>query len=138
MTHRTEKKNVVEAIFSESPFWNFMGFEIESFEEGAVCLKVEVREELKNVIGTLHGGVYAAMMDTAMGITARSVENTPLATINMNVNYLRPVSEGTIYAKGRVINRSRSLFTVQAEVMDDKDQLAAHAVGSFKRVRPRE
>ncbi|SDH39132.1 uncharacterized domain 1-containing protein [Alteribacillus persepolensis] len=122
----------VAKVFTDSPFWGFMGFEIEKLQEGDVGLSLEVREELYNVNDTLHGGAYAAMLDTTMGMTARSIENAPFVTIDMNVHYLHPIKEGTIYSKGRLINRSKSLFTLEAEVFDQNHQLAAHCVGSFK------
>ncbi|WP_158734855.1 PaaI family thioesterase [Alteribacillus sp. YIM 98480] len=136
MNEDTELKHVA-AVFTESSFWKFMGFEIEKLEQGEACLRLEVREDLMNVINTLHGGVYASILDTTMGMTARSIEDVPFATIDMSVHYLRPIAQGTVYTKGKLISRSKSLFTVQAEMMDEDNNLAAHSVGSFKVLKPR-
>ncbi|PTL37760.1 PaaI family thioesterase [Alkalicoccus saliphilus] len=122
----------VQEKFSESPFWQTMGFELDHLEEGKSILKMPVSKGLENVLGTLHGGAYAGLLDTAMGITGRSVEKQPLVTIDMTIHYFRAVSEGAVYAEGKVLSRSSSLITLEAKAYDESNNMVAHSVGGFK------
>jgi uncharacterized protein (TIGR00369 family) len=63
----------VQKSFESSPFFSHIGFEIIRFEEGNCMIKLNIREHLLNINGTLHGGVHATMLDFILGMTIRSV-----------------------------------------------------------------
>lgn len=114
-----------------------MGFRLHSLKRGEVQLQIDNRHELLNVLGTVHGGVYASMIDTTMGMTARSVEDGLFVTVNLNIHYIKAISEGAVWSKGKVINSGRSLFTVDTEIYNDEGALCAYGTGTFKRVKKR-
>lgn len=127
----------VKEIFKSSPFFAYIGFESLDAENGSVVLKLRVKEELLNVNGTIHGGVHAAMLDTIMGMTIRSVTNTPCATVSLNVNYLNSSSSGEILATAKILSQGYRLVNAEAEMVDENGVMLAKGVGTFKLIRSR-
>lgn len=57
-----------------------------------------------NVKNSVHGGVYATILDTNMGFSARSLGYDEVTTLEMDVHFLKASSKGTVYSKGNVIH----------------------------------
>ncbi|MGV2621416.1 UNVERIFIED_CONTAM: PaaI family thioesterase [Halobacillus marinus] len=125
----------VRLSFEQSPYFQHIGFEIIRFEEGDVLLKLAVTDKLRNVNGTLHGGVHASMIDLILGMTIRSATKTRCSTINLNVHYLAPVSGGDLYAKGKLLQQGYKIVTAEAEMYDREGVMAAKGMGTFKLIR---
>ena len=137
LTLEEKHLQVVHEAFSKSPFWSFMGCTLISLRVGEVEIKLDVRHELLNVVGTTHGGVYASLIDTTMGMTASSVEDGLFVTVNLNIHYIKAITKGSVWSKGKVINKGRSLYTISTEIFDDEGNLCAYGTGTFKLVKQR-
>lgn len=122
----------LKSYFSDVPFWKYVGCTIESIEEGQAVLSLTVLREHMNGNMTLHGGVYATLLDNAMGLAARSQGEKNQATTNMNIHYLAAVSEGKVYARGRIVHRTKRTITTEARVETEDGTLLAMATGSFR------
>jgi len=109
-----------------------MGFTVEEAEPGRVLLKMLVKPHHKQVHGVVHGGVLAALADTAGGMATHTTGlDTPRsATIEMKINYLEAVDKGIIMAEGRVVRRGRHIAVVDCDVRDDR-RLVAKALMTF-------
>jgi uncharacterized protein (TIGR00369 family) len=118
--------------FSDVPFWKHTGCVIESVEAGTSLLSLTVAPEHMNGNMTLHGGVYATLLDNAMGLAARSEGDMKQATTNMNIHYLAAVGEGKVYARGRIVHRTKRTITTEARVETEDGTLLAVATGSFR------
>ncbi|BDH61762.1 hypothetical protein MTP04_18920 [Lysinibacillus sp. PLM2] len=125
----------VKQSFEQMPYFQFIGFEIERFEEDEVLLKLTIQDHLLNVNETLHGGVHAAMIDQVLSMCLRAKTKTRCATINLNINYLAPSNSGTIYAKGKIIQLGYRIATVEGEVFTKDGQILAKGIGTFKIIR---
>lgn len=125
----------VRNSFEGSPFYSLVGFEIIYFEKGNVKIKLPITNKLLNANETLHGGVHATMLDTIMGMTIRSISKTRCVTISLNINYLAPSVSGSLYATGKVIKQGYRIVTAEGELVDEKKNLVAKGLGSFKLVR---
>ncbi|MFD1606955.1 PaaI family thioesterase [Oceanobacillus luteolus] len=121
--------------FEQSNFWNFIGLELEKAEKGSVTLKLPIIPAFINVRESVHGGVYASILDTAMGFSARSLGYDEVITLDMNVRFLKAVSDGTIYAVGNTIHQNRSTVLVEAVLYDEDDNKLAHSTGTFRVVK---
>lgn len=121
--------------FEESPFWNWLGLEAHRIEPGEVQLKLAIRPDFLNVVRSVHGGVYASILDTTMGFTVRSLAGCPVVTVNMNIHYLKATNQGNLWSKGRIISMGKSLATAEAYIYDDEENPLAHSTGTFKMVR---
>ena len=82
-----------------------------------------------NPMGTLRGGVLCDLADAAMGVAYRSTlaEGETFTTIELKINFLRPVIEGRLRAIGRVVEMKQTLFFSEADVIDEKGRLVARA-----------
>ena len=95
-------------------------------------IRIEVREIHLNGSDTLHGGVYASLMDNAMGLAVLALVGTRTATIEMNVHFLGAVNEGTITCHSEVVHRTRRTATAESKVYDADGNLVAMGTGAFR------
>ena len=108
------------------------GFELQSAWRGRAALRMRVRAKHKQVHQVVHGGVIAALADTAGGMaTYMSVpRGSRVATLEMKINFLEPVDRGTIVAEARVLRRGRNFTVVDCDVRAGR-RLVAKALMTF-------
>ncbi len=102
---------------------------MEAADDGSARISFEATDEHLNPAGTLHGGVLATLVDTAMGLAVFRGDNAPV-TIEMKVTYLEPAKPGVLLVEALVRKRGRRITIVEAEITQD-DELVAHAIGTF-------
>ncbi len=109
-----------------------LGARAEAAEDGSARMRFDVREEHLNQAGTLHGGVLATLVDTAMGLAARTTtgDGEVPATSQLTVTYLRPGRPGELAVTAAVRTRGEHLTVCEADVEQDGRPLA-HAVATF-------
>ena len=109
-----------------------LGARLEHSDDGAAVLAFEVRDEHLNPAGTLHGGVLATLVDTALGQAVRSTtgDGEVPATSQLTVTYLRPGTAGRLEVRGRVRTRGEHLTVCEADVEQDGREIA-HALATF-------
>ncbi|MFD7614966.1 PaaI family thioesterase [Streptomyces sp. NPDC059828] len=111
-----------------------LGFTLEEVEYGRAVFALVAGEEHYNPIGSVHGGVYATMLDSAAGCAVQTTLPAGMGytSVDLNVKFLRPstVDTGKIRAVGTVHNSGRRLALAQAELFDSADRLLAHATSS--------
>ena len=97
------------------PFFEMIGFEVLELKPGYSKTRITYREDLTNPDGVLHGGVIATQIDAgitqAMLMTdeyaaVRDTRGT-MATVNLEVKYLRPLVKGTMTCESEIIHRGR-------------------------------
>src|SRR3954470_880900 len=98
-----------------------LGGRIDSADDGEARLHFEALQEHLNPAGTLHGGVLATLVDTAMGQAVRSAtgEDDVPATSQLTVTYLRPGTTGAVQVRAEVRTRGEHLTVCEAEVEQD-------------------
>src|ERR671920_1217377 len=116
----------------EVTFSRHIGAKVEEVEPGRSVISIEVKEVHLNGAGTLHGGVYASLIDNAMGLSVLALVGVRTATIQMNVHFLGAVSGGRITCKSEVLHRTRRTATAEAKVYDAEDSLVALGTGAFR------
>ena len=119
-----------------------LGFALVESEPGRVVLEMRVEERHKQVHGVVHGGVLAALADTAGGMATYMAcrRGTRVATVELKINYLDAVEGGRVLAEARVIRLGRHLAVVDCDLRDDGGRLVAKAlltffVGPFRKQR---
>ena len=90
-----------------------------------------VNDMLLNPQGSLHGGVIAAVMDISMGHLLNKTVGEG-ATIEMKIQYLRPVNQGRVTCEGRFIKKGRTLSFMESRLSDQAGKLAAVATATWK------
>jgi uncharacterized protein (TIGR00369 family) len=120
----------------EIPFAKLLGIETELIEPGHAVLSIKIRDDLKRNGGIAHGGVAAALIDSAMAfaIVPLLSENERTTTVDLTIHYLRPLTGGTVRASARVVRAGRRVVTVSAELFDSEEKLAATALSTYLRL----
>ena len=116
----------------EVTFSRHIGAKVAEVEAGRADVYIDVEEVHLNGAGTLHGGVYASLMDNAMGLSVLALVGVRSATIQMDVHFLGAVSEGRITCRSEVVHRTRRTATAEAKVHDDAGNLVAMGTGTFR------
>jgi uncharacterized protein (TIGR00369 family) len=109
-----------------------LGAEIGEVGDGSARLTFEATDDHLNPAGTVHGGVLATLVDTAMGTAVRSAtdDGDVPATSQLTVTYLRPGKPGRLEVTARVRTRGEHLTVCEADVEQDGRSLV-HAVATF-------
>lgn len=116
-----------------SPFWDFIGLKEQVAENGYAELHLDIKPELLQRMGNVHGGVIASLVDASIGSAVRSTtggEPGP-ATIELKLNYLRPAQGTYLVAKASLYHRGSTTAVGKSEVFDDKGQLIAVGTATF-------
>jgi uncharacterized protein (TIGR00369 family) len=120
------------------------GFELVKARRGRAVVRMSVADRHKQVHGVVHGGVIAALADTAGGMATYMAvpRGTRAATVELKINYLEAVADGVAVADARVIRLGRHLAVVDCDVRDGHRRLVAKAlmtffVGPFQTTRKR-
>ena len=116
----------------EVTFSRHIGAKVEEVEPGRSVITIDVKDIHLNGAGTLHGGVYASLIDTAMGLSVLALVGVRTATIEMNVHFLGAVSDGRITCQSQVVHRTRRTATAEAKVRDSEGNLVAMGTGAFR------
>ena len=116
----------------EVTFSKHIGAKVEEVEPGQSVIRIDVRDIHLNGSGTLHGGVYASLMDNSMGLAVLALVGTRTATIEMNTHFLGSVSEGRIICHSEVVHRTRRTATAESKIYDADGNLVAMGTGAFR------
>ena len=124
---------------SVGPLGDTLGIVGEVLEPGYSRMRLDVDPAWHNPNGVLHGAVIYTMVDYSMGGTVQRglPENEYCATIEIKINYLATVREGTLTAESRVVKQGRNVAFTESKVTDGQQRLVATASGSWYIFRPR-
>jgi uncharacterized protein (TIGR00369 family) len=125
-------EHLVRYFNKEVTFSRHIGAKVEEVEPGRSVVSIDVEEVHLNGAGTLHGGVYASLIDNAMGLSVLALVGVRTATIQMNVHFLGAVGEGRITCESEVVHRTRRTATAEAKVRDAESNLVALGTGAFR------
>jgi uncharacterized protein (TIGR00369 family) len=107
---------------------------LEEVEFGRAVFSLFPGEEHYNPIGSVHGGVFATLLDSAAGCAVQSTLPAGMAytSLDLNVKFLRriTVETGRVRAVGTVLNGGRQTALAEAKLIDDQERLLAHATSS--------
>jgi len=116
-----------------SKFSALMGFEVAKLYPGGAILHVVTEDHHRQIHNVMHGGVIAALADTAAAIAAYTVvpSGSEVVTIELKINYLLPVAGGKLRAEGKVLRAGRNFIVVECDVTKQDGALAAKALMTF-------
>jgi uncharacterized protein (TIGR00369 family) len=134
MTGLEAMQAVVSGDLPSSPFVEVIGVRAVEAEDGKVTLAVLPEEHHANPAGGVHGGLAAALLDSAMwsAVLTKMPAGTFCTTLQMNVNYVRPLpmNEGEVRAEGRVVHSGRRTAVAEGQLFDANGKLCAHGTAT--------
>jgi uncharacterized protein (TIGR00369 family) len=119
--------------FASVPYARLLGLELGEMSRGEVTIHLEVRDELRQNQGVVHGGAVASLIDTAaaFAVLTQLELNERVTTTDLTIHYLRPVSAGRLTATARIVRGGRRLLVLSVEVTNDQQVPVATAVTSY-------
>lgn len=114
-------------------FMQMLGFSIDKADEHEAVVRMDVPDALITPLGTVHGGVIAALFDTGLAIAiARRLSGLDrIATHSLTVSYVAFSKEQVLFCRARVVSLRRSVATVEGEVVEEGGAMIAKALGTF-------
>lgn len=124
----------VRDSFWRQPFMDHIGARITALAPGFCEITVDYRRELTQQHGFVHGGVLAAIADSAAGYAAFSLmpAETSILTVEYKLNLLRPGAGEAMIARGRVLKPGRTLTVVQSDVFARRGGAEEQVVASLQ------
>lgn len=123
----------IHEAFASVPYAKFLGLELGEMKPGEASLHLEVRDELRQNQGVVHGGAVASLIDTAsaFAVVTQLEPNERVTTTDLTIHYLRPVTAGRLSATARTVRAGRRLFVLSVEVVDEQQRMVATAVTTY-------
>lgn len=119
------------------PVAQLIGFILVEAEADRAVFAFTASERHTNPMGTLHGGILCDIADAAMGIAYATglAEGESFTTLELKINYLRPVWNADLRAEGHVVRRGQSIGLVECDVVDEEGVLVARASSTCMTLR---
>jgi uncharacterized protein (TIGR00369 family) len=120
-----------------APIGNLLGLKLLEAENGTAVVEFVADERYANPAGTLHGGVLCDLADAAMGFAYYTTlaADESLTTLELKINFLRPVWKATLRAKARVVRAGKIVGLVECDVLDEQQRLVARASSTCMTLR---
>jgi uncharacterized protein (TIGR00369 family) len=107
-----------------------LGYDVTKAESGRVVVTLVPDDSHLNPSGTVHGGLAATLLDSAMGLAIWSTleKGFGQTTLEFKISLIRPITSGmgVIHAEGSVLNRGRRVGTAEGRITDERGRLLAH------------
>ena len=119
------------------PVASLIGFTLTEVEPGRAVITLDAAGRHANPMGTVHGGVLCDIADAAMGMAYAATldEGETFTTLELKINFLKPVRTGRLVATGRVVKGGRTVALIECDVLDDKERLVARASSTCMTLR---
>ena len=139
MTKQVIGVESLQELLSRGPFNQWLNFTVLSAGEEGIEVQVTWREEW--VVNPdrryTHGGILAAIVDTAADYAIAANLGRPVPTISVRVDYHKAAMPGDLIAKARVVRMGSQYSTAEAYVYDADDNLVASGRGTYFTAPPR-
>jgi uncharacterized protein (TIGR00369 family) len=114
------------------PIATLIGFRMTAIDLGRSRFELDADDRHHNPMGTLHGGVLCDIADIAMGAAYASTlgEGESFTTLELKINFLRPVRTAHLVADGSVVQRGRMVGVAECSVTDERGRLIAKATST--------
>ena len=108
-----------------SSFDQLIGLKVEEVTEDGVTASFQIRDELLQPFGILHGGVLCSVVETVGSISGHAWSKGAVAGTSNHTNFLRATRDGTLTARSRPLQRGRTQQLWQVDITDEADRLVA-------------
>ena len=122
-------RRIIDGVDPPPPVSKLIGFRMVAAEEGSATFELDAGPQHSSPPGTLHGGILCDVADAAMGCAtlSRLEEGELFTTVELKINFLKPVWSGRLTAVGAVVKGGRTITLCDCRVTDDSGSLVAYA-----------
>jgi len=122
----------LERMYAAAPINAYFQPRLHIPQAGVAELRLTIRPDFHHAAGAAHGAVYFKALDDATFFAANSVvEDVFVLTVSFNLYLTRPIAEGEVIARGRLISRSKRLYLAEAILEDQRGREIARGSGAF-------
>lgn len=120
---------MIPADTNDVPVARLIGFGVKEITDGSAIVTLAAERRHANPMGTLHGGVLCDIADAAMGMAFASTlaPGESFTSIELKINFFRPVWEARLQAEGKVVRRGSTIGYTECEITDEGGRLVAKA-----------
>ncbi|MBV9669684.1 MAG: PaaI family thioesterase [Acidobacteriales bacterium] len=117
---------------NDVPVARLIGFEAKEIADGRATVILAAGPQHANPMGTLHGGILCDIADAAMGMAFASTlaPEDSFTTVELKINFLRPIWQAQLRAEGTVVQRGRTIGYVECDITDEENRLVAKAAST--------
>jgi uncharacterized protein (TIGR00369 family) len=118
--------------FAEAPISGLIGFTVQPEQDGRTVVALEAGPQHANPMGRVHGGVICALADAAMGTAygRQLLGDGDFSTIEIKVNFIRPVKLGRITASAGIVQRGVRIGFLDCAIHNARGKLVATATST--------
>lgn len=133
MSQRKLTVSETRRVLDDIPFNKLLGMQVSRTHRDGVTIECKIVRRLLNSARVLHGGVSAALADAAVGIALHRHlgDHRPITTVEMKINYFRPVKEGRIFARSRLLRVGSTLCIGRVDIADGQSRAVATALVTY-------
>ena len=127
------KAAILDWMKTKNPFWALLGMELLEIKKGWAIVRLPVEDKLTNAIGLVHGGAIFSAADSAVGIALVGMtnRNENISTLEMKINYMKPVKGREIMAEAKIIHRGSQTAIGDVEVRDEDRNLISKGLATY-------
>jgi len=132
-----EHHRKLERMYAAAPINEYFAPRLR-IEHGAAEIQIDVRPDFHHAAGAMHGVVYFKALDDATFFAANSlVDDVFVLTAGFEIEFLKPVVDGTIFARARVTGEEDRRIVAVGELFDSDKRLVGRGTGRFARSKLR-
>ncbi|MGA2789747.1 MAG: PaaI family thioesterase [Candidatus Bathyarchaeia archaeon] len=133
MTKSSRRMIWIRQLAREMPFYNHLGMHLTRLGTGRAEIRINVTRRLTQDAGVAHGGVAAALIDSAVGLALYTMLDAEefITTVELKVNFTAPAQLGLLKASGQIIHKGKRIAVGEAEVKDQKKRLIAKGLVTY-------
>jgi uncharacterized protein (TIGR00369 family) len=137
VTHLDYLQRIISGEEQGALVADLIGMRMVAAEPGHVTFELDVGPQHSSPPGTLHGGILCDLADAAMGCAnlTRLEPDEMFTTVELKINFLKPIWEGRLTAVGSVIKGGRTMALLECRVTDEDESLVAYATSTCMTLR---
>ena len=130
-------RKMITGELPPSPMAELIGLRLVAIEPGRARFELDADHRHHNPMGTLHGGILCDVADSAMGMAYASTlgEGESFTTLELKINFLRPVRSARLIAEGTIVQQGRTAGMAECSVTDENGRLIAKATSTCLTLR---
>ena len=130
-------QQMIAGALPPAPIGALLGMRLVAVETGRARFELDADARHHNPMGTLHGGILCDIADSAMGMAYASTleEGEIFTTLELKINFLRPVRSARLVAEGTIVQRGRTAGMTECAVTDENGRLIAKATSTCLTLR---